>query len=106
MNPEQVEKLLSTLDAIAKGIIAPNQYTITGAADWQIIVTLGGALGTILIAVIAFMWVDLRSVVKDNRGEWREALTAYKTEHKEEHDHIREAMRECQEDCCPPRHKA
>ena len=105
MNPEQVEKLLSTLEAIAKGITMPNQYTITGAADWQILVTLGGALGTILLAAIAFMWVDLRSVGKDNLGEWREALTAYKTEHKEEHDHIREAMREGQEDCCPSRHR-
>ena len=105
MNPEQVEKLLSTLDAIAKGIAMPNQYTITGAADWQILVTLGGALGTILLAAIAFMWVDLRSVVKDNRGEWKEALDKHKIEADREAGMLWNAMRDCKADCCPSRHR-
>ena len=94
MTPEQLERIVHALEKLA----TKNQpYTITGAADWPILV----ALGFILVSLIGFMWRDLRGYIKDNRSDWKEALTEHKSESKKENDIIWAAMRDCQSDCCP-----
>lgn len=83
MTPEQIQQLIVALKEIATG---PKSYTLTGAADWPLLVIVGGAV----VALICFMWADLRSSIKDGRTEW-----------KTEVDRVWQAMRECQDDCCP-----
>ena len=86
MDPAQINKIVSALEKIAS---APSAvYTITGAADWPLLVVLGGAV----VALICFMWADLRSTMKENR-----------TDAKTDIDTLWKAMRECQDDCCPRR---
>jgi len=91
---EQINHLLQLLEKIAN-----HQYTITGAADWPIL----AAIGAILLALIAMMWSDLRSTIKDNRGEWQVSLTKHEVDVDRKLDLLWDAMRHCQGDCCPPR---
>ena len=94
MTPEQFTQLLSLLKELAS-----KTYTITGAADWPILAIVGGGL----VSVIAFMWVDLRSVIKDNRSEWRQELEKQKSDNDKAHDLLWDAHRDCQHECCPRR---
>lgn len=88
MNPEQVERGLDLLEAIAK----KNQiYTITGAADWPI---LAFCLG-FLALLIAAMWSDLRGGIKTN-----------KRDNERDIDNLWNGLRDCKGDCCePPRER-
>jgi hypothetical protein len=85
MNPDQTRMLLEALDKIASAMQG-QAYTITGASDWPILATVGGAL----VVVLGFMWRDLRSVIKE-----------VKTEGRSGDDLIWAALRDCQNDCCP-----
>jgi len=96
MNPEQFTQLLSLLEKLAS-----RQFTIASAADWPILATVGGAL----VAVIAFMWMELRSVIKDHRGEWRDELEKHREENEKDIKIIWDAYRDCQHECCPRRSK-
>jgi len=91
-------------------------YTITGAADWTMLVTLvgflGGGFGAVLLAMIGMMWRDLGGkfdAIKADNGsdheKLRKELEDYKIEHKEEHAQLKQDMKDCQSDCCPPRVK-
>ena len=97
MNPDQVQQLLASLAKIAEGLSTQQQYTITGAVDYPILV----AIGSILVALAAFMWVDLRNTIKDNRGELREELTKHINDDERDHEKIWKAFGDCQSDCCP-----
>lgn len=91
MNPEQFNQLLGALVKLAE-----RPYTLTGAADWPILAAMAG----LLIAVIGWMWVDLKATIRDGRSEWKTELTAFKAEHDKEHDRLWQAHRDCQVDCC------
>jgi len=93
MTPEQFSQLLDILNKISTN----QPYTITGAADWPILVVVGGAL----IGIIVFMWMDLRASIKDGRVDWRDALKKHEDENEKSFDMIWQAHRDCQADCCP-----
>lgn len=91
MTPEQFTQLLSA--------IADRPYTLTGAADWPLLVVLGiGYAG-----LVGVMWHDLKQAFRDGRTEAQICLEQYRKDHAKEHERIELAMRECQEECCPPR---
>lgn len=77
MTPDQFQQLLLVLQKIAD-----KPYTLTGAADWPMLM----ALGAMISALIGAMWIDLRGQSKEN---------------KDEHRSLWRAMSDCQEDCCP-----
>ena len=91
MSNDQFAQLLALLTKLAD-----KTYTLTGAQDWPILATMAG----LLIAVIGWMWVDLKATIREGRAEWKTELTTYKTEHDKEHDRIWQAHRDCQLDCC------
>lgn len=72
MTPDQINQLLMSLDKISEnmGSMVGQQYTLTGAADWPILVALGG----LITALVAFMWVDLRSTIREHRSEQKNAM--------------------------------
>ena len=94
MTPEQIQQLLQALREIAA---QPKSYTLTGASDWPLLVV----VGTALVALICFMWLDLRTQVRDGRGEWQRADTELETRIEKETALIWKAIKECQDDCCP-----
>lgn len=94
MNPEQISQLLNLLERIAA-----RNYTLTGAADWPILVAVGG----LLIGIIGMMWADLRTSIKESRREWQEAMKEHRVENEKNSNILWEALRHCQDDCCPPR---
>ena len=96
MTPDQVAQLLAMLEKMAS-----RSYTITGAADWQILVV----IGAVLMAAIGLMWNDLKVTIKDNRSDWKEELRCHKDEGAKDIDTLWEAIRSCQSDCCPPRNR-
>jgi len=86
MNPMQFSEFIEVLERLLA-----RQYTITGAADWPLLLTIGGVLGAVLmmlIAIIGFMWRDIRAVVKDNRGEWREELLRHEEKNENAHKEL------------------
>lgn len=91
MTPDQFNQLIALLSRLAD-----KSYTLTGASDWPILATMAG----LLIAVIGWMWVDLKATIREGRAEWKTELTSYKTEHDKEHDRLWQAHRDCQIDCC------
>jgi hypothetical protein len=68
MTPDQFNQLLQVLERIAS-----KQYTITGAADWPILLVLGG----LLVSVLGFMWHDLRGQLKDHKDDTRKTSILY-----------------------------
>lgn len=104
MTPDQFEKLLSVLERVS----VKQPYTITGAADWPLLLVLGG----LIVAVIAFMWRDLKAGYAADKAERqreftmhkdesREQLSEHKQENKEQFDYVWTAIRDCQHECCP-----
>lgn len=100
---EQFTQLLAAL----KGM-GPQQYTITGAADWPMLLVIGG----MLVGAVAMMWADLRSKLSTHQTDLRAELADLKTTNAKEHDDMKKAntksnddiwaaMRDCQDDCCP-----
>lgn len=79
MTPEQFRVLVSLLERVLD-----RPYTLTDAADWPILIVVGSGL----IALICFMWLDLRTVVKDN-----------KTKAERDTEKLWDALRACQHEC-------
>lgn len=92
MTPEQFTRLLDVLEQLA----TMKQYTLTGAADWPILVVVGG----LLIAAVGAMWADLRNSIREGRCEWKQDLERHSEENRRSFDTVWRAHRECQEDCC------
>lgn len=106
MTPEQTAKLLELLSKIADALSVPKVYTLTGAADWPLLIVVSGIIALMIAMIgglIKYMWVDLRIGLRDNKVEWKAVITELKQEEKEEHDLLWSAIRDCQSDCCPPR---
>ena len=99
MTTEQFTSLIGILKQLAD-----QQYTITGAADWPILLMMCGVLGTLMLTIggmVAYMWKDIKATIKENRSEWRVELDKEEIERKRQDDMIWSHIRECQEDCCP-----
>lgn len=96
MTPDQFHQLLAALVKLAE-----RPYTLTSAADWPILATMAG----LLIAVIGWMWIDLKNTIKEGRRESKDELGDFKLEHEKEHSRIWQAHRDCQIDCCVNRGK-
>lgn len=96
MTQDQIVELLTLLEKIAT-----RPYTITGAADWQILVVISG----VLACVIGLMWTDLKATIKENKSDWKEELRTHKEEGDKNINNLWDAMRKCQSDCCPPRNR-
>ncbi len=93
MTPEQIQMLI---DAINKLVAASTrQYTITGAADWPLVTVLGGAI----VGLVVFMWIDLRSTIKEGRNEWKSELDKEVGLLWSETRKIRQEQKECKEKC-------
>lgn len=88
MNAEQVNQLLNLLAKIAENISKPQPYTITGAADWPLLLV----LGFVLVGLIGWMWKDLKDAMRENKAERTKAI-----------DDIWNEMERCQHECCPRR---
>ena len=88
------QALLDALNNIATKM--SHSYTITGAADWPILMVAGG----LIVAMVAFMWRDLRSLLKENKVEWQKALADHKIDNEKEINNLWSAMRDCKDDCC------
>ena len=97
MEPAQLDRVAAALEKIATKASAT--YTLTGAADWEILAVMGGAL----FVVIGLMWTDLRTNIKDNKAEWQRAIKEHKEETEKQNQILWDAMRHCQGECCPPR---
>lgn len=96
MTPEQIKMLLEVLNKIAVNLNR-GDYTITGAADWPILLVLGG----MILAMVAFMWRDLRSVLRESKEDWRDKLHEHKSDNEKNFDLLWAAHRDCQSECCP-----
>jgi len=81
MTEENIARLINAIESIAN-----KQYTISGAADWPMLI----AIGSVLLTVIGFMWIDLRGKLTEGRTDTRKEL-----------DTIWQAMKDCQSECCP-----
>ena len=106
MTPEQTAKLIELLSKIADALSTPKPYTITGAADWPVLLVVGAILAImfgLIGGLIRLMWSDLKLSMRDNRSEWKEADASAQLREEKEHDLLWSALRDCQGDCCPPR---
>ena len=99
MNPEQTKQFLDVLEKIAAGLSSQQQYAITGAVDWPILLV----IGALLVAAIGAMWADLRATIKEHRGEWYNELQRHNAENTKDFDLVWNAIRDCKADCCPSR---
>lgn len=110
--PDQFAQLLSVL-------ASPKVYTLTGAADWPMLVAVCGLFWAIIVALGGVMWFDLRNSLSAGEQRWQKAVDAHALEldkkcreNKEQldkheaRDDVRfaeahNAIKECRADCCP-----
>jgi len=91
--------IAATLDKISDKVGAPQTYTLTGAADWPLLMAVGG----LLLAAICAMWADLRGAMRDSRTDWKTELAQYKKENEKDINALWDEHRRCkQERKCPP----
>lgn len=95
MSPEQISRLLDLLEQISS---RGQTYTITGAADWPILVIICG----ILVFLIGAMWNDQRASRKEDKADLLLAIANVKKDNKSDIDNIWKGMRDCKNDCCHP----
>lgn len=94
LTPGQVEHLLRLLETIAN-----RKYTLTGAADWQILQVVGGGLVALLFAFIAVMWADIKGTIKSNKQDSLEMMRYHEREQEKDFEAIRAEIRRCQTRC-------
>lgn len=113
MTSPETQQIADALQAIAAKLTPPT-YTITGAADWPILLALGGVVSfllVVLIAVVGFMWKGLESSLKEwrkeMRGEMKEQINLLWVETRKitadfqkADAGIHQEMKECKEKCC------
>jgi len=95
VSAEQFDKFLKLLE-----LLSVQKYTLTGAADWQILQIVGGGLIGLLFVFMAAMWADIKSTVKGNRTEWISSLKDHVIEQKNDFDEVWTEIRRCQDNCC------
>ena len=97
MTDIQIEHALKLLEKIVE---QANHYTLTGAADWPLLVAIGG----ILIGLLAWMWAHLHATIQQHRDDLRTMLTELKQDGQQQARVLWKALEECQNQCCPRRH--
>lgn len=88
MTPDQISKALVLLEKIAD-----RPYTITGAADWPILLAMCGVVAFMLllnIGVVRMMWADIKASMREDKAQ-----------NSADHQTIWAALNDCQDDCCP-----
>jgi len=68
-----------------------DEFALTEAKDWKML----AAIGTILLAMISGMWIDLKSTIKDNRIELRQEIAEHKSDTKREQEKLWSAIEDC-----------
>lgn len=104
MEPDQFGKMIEALTELGETIAksAQAQYTITGAADWPILVALCGIISlflVVLMGMVGSMKSDIIATIKENRQEWREELEKAEGQLWDETRAIRGDMKYCKEKC-------
>ncbi len=99
MTPEQFNALINVLGKLQSELAAQGKYTITGAADWPLLTVVGGAV----VALVVFMWLDLKAAIKEGRNEWKAELAKEVNLLWSETRKIREEHKECYEKCVEDR---
>lgn len=92
MTQEQFSLFLAAITKLGE---VKTAYTITGAADWPILV----ALAAILFAMIGYMWHDLKNSLKGLTEETSRVERESRDFAEKEDNKIWAAMRECQAEC-------
>lgn len=93
MTPDQFSKFIEVL----QGLKDHDAYTLSGAQDWYMLVTLGG----MVVVLLVYIWQDLKITMKEHRTEAQCDISKEVTERKEQDELIWKYIRDCQEDCCP-----
>ena len=96
MTDAQFESLLGALREV---IASQRHYTLTGADDWPVMAFMAVAI----VGLLVYVWQDLKNLIRDNRIEWKDALSKEEAERKEQDELLWKTMRECREECLPPR---
>lgn len=86
LSASQFDQLLTVLKSLAPS----NHYTITGAADWPMVIVLCGVFGSVIVGLICFMWHDLGR-----------RFDGYEAANEKMHESLWNAQKDCQDDCCP-----
>jgi len=94
MTPEQ-------FTALTKILSMPHHYSITGADDWPMLMTLMG----VLVALWVYIWQDLKKTIICHRREGQVELEKEIEDRKEQDSFIWKALREHKEDCQKERDK-
>ena len=91
---DQLPQLVDALNHLAESLTASSvaKYTLTGAQDWPILLV----VGALLVAMISFMWVDLKATFKDHKSDNAKEIDTLWSETRA----IRLEMKECKEKCC------
>jgi len=91
---DQLLPLVEALNHLAESlkISSVTKYTLTGAQDWPILLV----VGALLVAMISFMWVDLKATFKDHKADNKDEIDTLWNETRS----IRQEMKECKEKCC------
>lgn len=97
MTAEQITLLLSYLEKIATKLTAPPTYTITGAADWPVILVGGAAFA----AILGVMWRDIRQLLLTLQRDGKTSLEKHATENKADFIKLWDELRACQRSDCP-----
>jgi hypothetical protein len=77
--------------------IADRQFTISGAADWPLLVALATIICAIIVGGGSLFWRD----VKSNIREVKDALEKMSRCDKAARDELWEEIKACQDECCP-----
>lgn len=107
---QQVDKLIEIGTSMLH-----RKYTLTGAADWQMLYIIGGAV----IALLVYIWYKndksnaavchkmdsiqnvLTTLGSSLRVEWRSDLEKHEQHAKEEINILWKEIHDCQDTCCP-----
>lgn len=99
MATDQIEPLITSIAELTKALhplAKPPVYTLTGASDWPLLMAMGG----ILLAVLGFMWVDLRNTFKDHVGKNEKDLQELWNQFRTHEKYVEQEFKECKEKCC------
>lgn len=83
MTDQQFIQLIALLEKVIN-----KQFTITGAADWPLLVVLGGLIATLVSTLVCLMWRDLKGSISSLKMDFKEELKAYKEDNDKSHDII------------------
>ena len=114
MTAEQFAQLLAVMTA-------PKMYTLTGAADWPMLVKSLSLSWGLVVVLGGAMWADLRKAQSISDSRWQKDMADHaKTLDEKAHDNkvsiervdakvetrfnaVLETMKDCQAECCPRR---